>query len=41
MKLHFVKFLTSRENEIEKKEEGEEGVGLPSRFLSSSARPQP
>ena len=32
MKLRFVKFLTSRENEIEKKEGGEEGEGaLPSR----------
>lgn len=35
MKLRFVKFFTSRENEIEKKEGGEEGVGLPSRALSS------
>ena len=26
MKLHFVKFFTSRENEIEKKEEEEEGA---------------
>ena len=33
MKLRFVKFLTSRENEIEKKEEGE--VGLTSRALPS------
>lgn len=29
MKLRFVKFLTSRENEIEKKEGGEEGEGGP------------
>lgn len=39
MKLRFVKFFTSRENEIEKKEEG--GGALPSRALLSTARPQP
>lgn len=41
MKLRFVKFFTSRENEIEKKEEGE---GEGDRYLrapSSPARPRP
>lgn len=39
MKLRFVKFFTSRENEIEKKEEEE--VGPPSRALSLLASPRP
>ena len=41
MKLRLVKFLTSRENEIEKKEEGEERTAITCSIAPARPRPKP